>query len=538
MVSVLGAIVSIGILIALVQLYQNIIRRRLFLRGVPRIERPSRFFYGHQYLLLDALPGVFHLQLHAKQGPVVSYDGFFNRPRISITDKLALNHILLSLPSKFPKPIVSRRMLSELLGDGILVAEGADHTRQRRIMNPAFGPAHLKAIFGVFSEKAFQLRDVLMARIAESGEVPAELNFYSYASRVSLDVIASAGFGYETNAIEIGHKSDLARSFTEFSHTSQQLNPFRMLVYFFPILGYLPDYTKRGKALREAVSSMARIGEELVGQKSDAVLAQNGAADSKDLTGKDLLSILLKANMAENLKPSQRLTDKEVMAQISTFLLAGHDTTGTAMTWAIYALCKNRAVQDKLRAEILAFSNDHPTYEELNSLPYLDGVVRENLRLTPPVTTTSRMATEDCIIPLSEPIVKSDGSKMFELRIAEGTHIDIPIRAMANDPVVWGSDCDEFKPERWLSPNGVPDGAMEMPSIKFPTFLAGPRACIGFRFSVMEMKMVLFTLIRAMSFELTVDPNEIETKSGLVVRPRIKSKPEAGWQLPVLIRAL
>ncbi len=90
----------------------------------------------------------------------------------------------------------------------------------------------------------------------------------------------------------------------------------------------------------------------------------------------------------------------------------------TAMTWAVYALCKDRAVQDKLRAEVLAFSNDHPTYEELNSLPYLDAVVRENLRLYSPVSSTTRTAAEDCVIPLSEPIVKSDGSKMSALRLA------------------------------------------------------------------------------------------------------------------------
>ena len=78
MVSVLGTIVLIGVLVALVRLYQGIIRGRLFLRGVPRIEEPSRLLYGHMPLISDAIPGTFHLQLHAKQGPVVAYDGFFN----------------------------------------------------------------------------------------------------------------------------------------------------------------------------------------------------------------------------------------------------------------------------------------------------------------------------------------------------------------------------------------------------------------------------------------------------------------------------
>ncbi len=98
-----------------------------------------------------------------------------------------------------------------------------------------------------------------MARITESGEVQAELDFYAYASRVSLDVIASAGssivsiphllttdhanqgFGYETDAIEKGHNSELARSFGELSNSGQP-NLLRMLVYFFPVLSYLGKY--------------------------------------------------------------------------------------------------------------------------------------------------------------------------------------------------------------------------------------------------------------------------------------------------------
>ena len=88
------------------------------------------------------------------------------------------------------------------------------------------------------------------------------------------------------------------------------------------------------------------------------------------------------------------------------------------MTSIIYALCKDRAVQDELRAEVVAVSSDHPTYEELNSLPYLDAVVRETLRLYTPVAATTRTAEEDSVIPLSEPIITPNGSKLFALKLA------------------------------------------------------------------------------------------------------------------------
>jgi len=213
----------------------------------------------------------------------------------------------------------------------------------------------------------------------------------------------------------------------------------------------------------------------------------------------------------------------------------------SSIYWAIYGLCKYPEAQRKLRAEVLNFlgspdlDSNMPRYDELNALPYLDAVVRETLRLYAPVAATSRTSAEDCVIPLSEPIVDRKGVKRTEIFIAKNTGVVVPIAHMMTNTSVWGPDAGDFRPERWLPDNMhlLPEGVVEFPSIAFPIFLAGARACIGFRFTILETKTMLFSLLRDIKFELAVPPADIEARVSIVNRPRIKSRRAEGWQLPV-----
>ena len=91
-------------------------------------------------------------------------------------------------------------------------------------------------------------------------------------------------------------------------------------------------------------------------------------------------------------------------------MVVGHETTSTATTWALFALTQSPEVQDKLRKELLAVGTDNPTMDELNALPYLDAVVRESLRVHPPLASILRVATEDDILPLGEPAKDKNGN--------------------------------------------------------------------------------------------------------------------------------
>ena len=196
-----------------------------------------------------------------------------------------------------------------------------------------------------------------------------------------------------------------------------------------------------------------------------------------------------------------------MIIEVPTFLVAGHETTSTATTWALYALTQAPEIQTKLRKELFSVSTDNPTMDELNELPYLEAVVRETLRLYAPVPSTVRVAVKDDVLPLGTPVRTKSGKLLESLvfvlflfshsrsmftnlrtnRIRKGQTFFIPILALNRSTVLWGEDAREFKPERW-SESKVPDSVASIPGVwgNMLTFLGGPRACIGYRFSLVE----------------------------------------------------
>ena len=125
---------------------------------------------------------------------------------------------------------------------------------------------------------------------------------------------------------------------------------------------------------------------------------------------------------------------------------------------------------------------------------------------------------------------------IFSCRIVKGDNVFIPILALNRDPEIWGDDHLEFKPERWL--DGVTTKAASIPSVfaGTATFLAGPHSCIGYRFAVLEMKALLFHLIRGFKIDLDISPGEIEARSSVVTRPTVRS--DGTNRLPIIVTAV
>ncbi|KAA1468825.1 cytochrome P450 [Dentipellis sp. KUC8613] len=471
-------------------------------------------------------------------GDTFSYRGFLNSFEVFTADTKALQYIL-SNQTKYPKPDELNYTLGGIAGDGLLVVEGAKHRQQRRVMNPAFGPAQIRELTETMVEKSIELRDVLLDRVKGDGSPPqVKVDVYPWLNKVTLDIIGLAGFDYSFDALHASedHPNELNAAVAKvFSFDPESL--IMHLQLFFPILRHLPTASQRERA--RAMTTMRRIGNGLIAQKKAAVLAEHRDAKTvgkEHVQGRDLLSLLIRANMATDLPESYRMEDKDVLSQVPTFLVAGHETTSTGTTWALYALACFSRVQTKLRDEVLSHPSDNPTMDEVNSLPYLDAVVRESLRLYPPVPATSRVAAEDDVIPLEEPVTGRDGVTRKEFRISKGDWLTIPIRHINKSTKLWGDDALEFKPERWTN---VPEAAHAIPSVfsNLFTFIAGPHACIGYRFAVIEMKVLLFTLIRSFEFRLAFPPDDLYIKSYIVSRPFLRSH-TGGATMPLYIRAV
>ncbi|KAJ7447787.1 cytochrome P450 [Mycena galericulata] len=465
-------------------------------------------------------------------GRTFRFKGLFSMSELHTADLKAVNHIIHN-SNIYRRAPHNRDITKRLLGGGILSVELDEHKRQRRIMNQAFGPAQVRILTEVFVQKAVQLRDVWAQPVAqENGAAPIDV--LDGLRRMTLDVIGEAGFHYQFDALDGKDKAnELNQVFTDLLHSphAQLYGGFRVAQSVLPILKLLP--VPGGQLRRKALATMDSIGRQIVSNSKANLKASEG---EKTLYGrKDLLSVLLKSNLSTDIPESQRMSDAEVIAQIPTFFLAGHETTSSAVAWSLHALSQNPAVQTKLRDELLTLSTQDPTMEELNSLHYLENVVRESLRLYSPVVFTTRMAMEDDILPLSKPYIDKEGKAYDSLPIPKGQMMHIPILAVNTDKETWGEDALEFKPERW---DNIPEAANAVPGVwaNLFTFFAGPHNCIGFRFSLVETKVLLFTLIRAFEFEPgLVKGGIVPMTTGLIQRPTVLGGKSSS--LPMIVRA-
>ncbi|KAF8061716.1 cytochrome P450 [Lyophyllum atratum] len=471
------------------------------LRDLPGPKSAS-LIYGNFKQIWDAENSVLHEKWVQEYGSTIQYSGLFGMRRLYTMDTKALNHVLMN-SNIYQKPEAARYQLSRVLGTGVLVVEGDKHKQQ----NPAFGPSQVRELTEIFFNKAIQLRDIWAADNANQGGT-SRVDALSWLSRTTLDIIGLAGFNYKFDALsEDPKQNELNAAFATIFKAGTKLTIVPMLRAWFPVLRFLR--TDRDAETDEATKTMSRIGSQLVRESKASI------NEKSEWKTRDLLSVL-----------HQRMTDQDVLARTLR-------STGT--TWALYALTQDKAVQEKLRQELLAVDTDNPTMDELNALPYLDMVVRETMRIHAPVASTIRAAVTDDILPLNKPFTDRKGVVHDTIRVSKGQTLMIPILAMNRDKSIWGEDAMEFRPERWEK---VPEAAAGIPGVwgNMLTFLGGPRACIGYRFSLVETKALLFTLIRAFEFELAVPVTDIVKKSSIVQRPVLVTDPEGGNQMPLLIR--
>lgn len=198
-------------------------------------------------------------------------------------------------------------------------------------------------------------------------------------------------------------------------------------------------------------------GHRLVAVKREEVLAKshqaNGAPDRDILsllskahaTFAYLLSLIqtsVKSNLSED--SARRMSDEELMDQITTLLFAGSDTTSLAIAWCLHHLSLNPQVQKRLNEELQSF-HFIEDMSFVDKLPYLNAVVQETLRLCPPAHSTIRVAMEDDAIPLSHPIELRDGTVMQEVHIRKGSYVHIPIEGLNMSKDIWGKDALIFE---------------------------------------------------------------------------------------------
>ncbi|KAG9015937.1 hypothetical protein FRB90_004113 [Tulasnella sp. 427] len=490
------------------------------LKDIPGPDSYESVLVGDFRRIVASPPSSVYKEWFTQYGHTVSYRGVFLTRSLCTKDPKAIAHILNNA-YEFPKPPQLRGFLVWMFGEGDV------HRRQRKILTPCFGPSYIRDLAPIFYDKAYELRDIWLHQIEETGRQDQEIDVFVWLARATLDIIGLAGFDYPFETLSKGEIDELVVAFMQLFAPMQSPPTIGFLMDFIPLLRVIP--IERTTLVDRSKEVMARVGARLVRERRETVLASansDGSVEQKSVIGKDLLSVLIKSNMATDIKDSERMNDEEVIGQISTLLIAGHETTSTTLTWLFYDLAhpQNHGVQKKLREELQSVSTDRPSVDELNALPYLDAVVREALRLNSALDITFRSAGQDTSIPVSKPYIDKRGVERTEIRIGAGEEIVIPIALINKDKEIWGEDAEELRPERWLEGDTHPKSS-EIPGVfsSLLTFLGGPRSCIGHRFALLEMKALIFALLRNISVELPDPVVKIDRKSFIVTRPAIVS---------------
>ncbi|EJD37738.1 cytochrome P450 [Auricularia subglabra TFB-10046 SS5] len=530
-ITALGSYIVYKILSPVYAFWKN---NRSPLRKLPGPSTGGNFLFGHTLAAFKDESNNLQRGWVRDYGETFVIRGMLGNYQLITTDTRANTHILFA-SHIYQKPSFERAIITGFLGEGLLSTEGEQHRDQRRILNPAFGFSHIRDMTEIFLDKSALLREVLTNKCIDAGGT-ARIDVLDWLSKATLDIIGKAGFDYEFDTLnENGAMDELAKAFDEvLRKDASKWDQIRMLVnYQFPVIRAIaPGSSERASEFGK--KKMNEIGMRIIQEKKQAILEEMGGGriEKKAVGGKDLISLLLQANLAADLQPSQRLSDREVLAQIPSFLVAGHETTSNTTTWAMYSLATNPKTQKKLRAELLEVTTENPTLDMLNALPYLDYVTRETLRIHNALGQSTREATQDDIIPLGTPIQDRSGNLVSSIKVNKGDQVHVPIFLVNHSKEIWGPDADEFRPERW---ENVPSEASTIPGItpNLMTFIGGPRGCIGHRFAVAEIKALLFHMVRGFEFSLAVDPSEVYSKSGGIARPQLRK--DNSVQLPIYI---
>ncbi|EXJ90924.1 hypothetical protein A1O1_04030 [Capronia coronata CBS 617.96] len=475
------------------------------LRHVPTVPGGS-LFHGQWFTLIKEPSGA-PLRRWANEIPndgLLRYFHLFNRERLMITSPKALAEVLTTKNYDFIKPELVRAGLSQVLGVGILLAEGEEHKAQRKNLAPAFHFRHIKELYPMFWTKGMEMADCIQAELKPAVEADSEpsIEIGEWCSRATLDIIGIAGMGQEFHALE-DPSNELNRVYRAAFQPDRTAQVLALLHFLLPrfIVRNLP--LARNRTVQAAAKVARDTSRQLVAQKK-AQLA------NKEPTQPDITSVALE---------SGGFTDEELVDNMMTFLAAGHETTASAFTWAVYMLCQHPEIQTRLRQEIhehIPSARENPgrgppdhqaaiTHDVIDNMPFLHAVCQETLRLWSPVPLTLRYTAVDTTI--------------LGQFVPRGTMIILSPWAVNNNFKLWGPDADKFNPDRWMAP-GQANAGGAVSNYAFLTFLHGPRSCIGMKFAQAEFACLLAAFVG--SFEIKMaDPDEvIDIKGGVTARPK------------------
>lgn len=404
--------------------------------------------------LLGVLPEIrrdslgFLRRTHAAYGDVAGYRlGPMRSHLVAHPD--GVRHVLQEHVRNYTKDHISYKLVGWVVGDGLLTSKGDTWLRQRRLVQPAFHRQRIAALADLMVRRTEAMLASWEPAIAEGR--PFDIGAAMMA--LTLGIAGEALFG-----ADVGPQADaVGRSFNVLNE--QVVTRFRTGNLVPPALP-----TRYDRQWREAMREMDRVVYEIIAERRRR----------PEDTG-DLLSMLM---LARDEETGAQMDDRALRDEVITMLLAGHETTATALTWAWGLLDAHPEAAARLYAEVDAVLGGRaPTAADVPALAYTRMVIDETMRLYPPVYILSRKVVAD--------------DEIGGYRIPGGSAVDISPYVTHRHPDFW-PDPERFDPERF-----APERAAQRHKYAYIPFSTGPRICIGNSFALMEATLVLATVARA-----------------------------------------
>ncbi|KAH9003662.1 cytochrome P450 [Lactarius hatsudake] len=488
--------------------------RQRSLLNIPGPSNPSLFWdAGHWRHFFNHHAYQFHERIYRTYGRVARIYGFFGDIQLVVSDPKACNNIVIKDHLIFEQTEAVRHWHRHAFGPGLLATSGGHlHRKQRKLLNPVFNVNHMRYM----SPISMGLHGSLDSLVAHG---PHEINIVPWVSKLALELIGQAGLGYSFGTFE-GRNDEFLSAIKQWGpvghHLKVHRNLFPHVSKIFPLMDLAEVMNVHAKDIYETRKRILESGD-------DATVKQIG-------NGKDIISLLMRANAIAS--EDDQLSEEEIVAQVMILTQAATATTSATLSRVLHLLSLRPDVQDKLREEFrnACHGNEELTHDHLVSLPFLEAVCRETLRLQ----VDGLCALSDIVLPLSSPIRDVDGRKIHEVFVPKDTNVYIHIYNLNRDPSIWGPDVTEWKLERWLAPlpESVREAHIQGVYANMMTFIGGPRACIGFKFAQLEIKVALSQMIPAFRFEPT--GAEVAWLFDTVTNPSVKGSPSVPM-LPVLV---
>lgn len=430
--------------------------------------------------------------LAAEHGPIARF-GILGRQFVLLSDPELIREVLVEKAELFPKAQRDVEILGRFLGKGLVTNNGASHRRQRKLAQPAFHHRRIQAY-------AETMVDYTAAHTA--GWIDgAAYDIGEEMRRLTMYIVAKTLFDVDHEEIEA-----FAAGVGVSIHNLQQISDER-----FDELFSLPDWvpTSRNRLDRRSREALNAAVEQII------ALRQAQAVDGEVPDRGDLLSMLMLARDEEG----RPMDDRQLRDEVVTLFVAGHETTSNALTWTWLLLAQHPEVAAKLHAELDAVlvgrdgGRRPPTLADLPQLPFALQVIKESMRLYPPVwVLNTRTASEDTTIG--------------DYTIPKGTQIFISQYVMHRQARFF-AEPERFDPARW-----TPEFEANLPKFAYMPFGGGPRVCIGNSFAMMEAQLLLATIAERWNLDLI--PGQSFAAAALItLGPKTPIQMRAHLRVPV-----